>query len=137
MGNFYGCFFIYAFPSKLMDQRCQLTSTIPGSRVRNCHGPMLASVSIQRKIGDVEYYVVAKRIYGKWKELARFLPPRNVFTEGELTILQSDNKDNLEETIVRMLSTWKEKHPDLATVGHLAKTLLSLERADITIQLHP
>ncbi|XP_067121790.1 uncharacterized protein [Centruroides vittatus] len=94
-------------------------------------------IESERKIEVDEFYVVAKRISNKWKKLARFLPPKNVFTEGELKILESDNKDNLEETIVQMLTLWKERRPDLSTVGNLAITLQSIERADIAILLHP
>ncbi|XP_067121779.1 uncharacterized protein [Centruroides vittatus] len=94
-------------------------------------------ISSERILDIDEFYLVAERISDKWKKLARFLPPKNGFHEGELKTLESNNKNNMEETIVQMLNLWKEKNPDLATVGNLAVTLQSIGRADIAQLLRP
>ncbi|XP_023234921.1 uncharacterized protein LOC111634398 [Centruroides sculpturatus] len=94
-------------------------------------------ISSERILDIDDFYLVAERISDKWRKLARFLPPKTVFQEGELKTLESNNKNNMEETIIQMLNLWKEKYPDLTTVGNLAVTLQSIGRADIAQLLRP
>ncbi|XP_067121792.1 uncharacterized protein [Centruroides vittatus] len=94
-------------------------------------------INSERMLEIDDFYLVAEKISDSWKKLARFLPPKNVFTEAQLSTLQTDNNGNLEETIIQMLQLWKEQHPEFITVSNLAITLQSIGRADIAKELHP
>lgn len=94
-------------------------------------------INSQRAVIIDDFYAISDQLSSNWKKLARFLPPRNVFTEEELKQLERDNKDQLEETIIQMLQLWRERKSDLATVGNLAITLQSIGKANVANLLLP
>lgn len=94
-------------------------------------------INSQRAVIIDDFYAISDQLSSNWKKLARFLPPKNVFTEEELKDLEENNREELEETIIQMLQLWRERKSDFATVGNLAITLQSIGKANVAKLLLP
>lgn len=90
-----------------------------------------------RGINSEDIYKVAEHISVDWKKLGRFLPPGEVFSEGQLKTFEANNPNNLVEAVVDMLNEWKDKYPEYSTVGRLAKALCKIKKAHIAEKLNP
>ena len=74
-------------------------------------------------ISDEDIDAMEQYLGRHWTTVARKL----CFENGEVDIMRHDYQGNLREQIHQMLSTWRERNEAKATVGSLAKAILSVE----------
>ena len=79
-------------------------------------------------IRDDEIEKVAKHLGSDWRHLGLKLG----FVRGELDAFEYDNHmAGLHEIIHQMLTSWREKHAVEAYLGHVARKLVEIKRADV------
>ena len=68
---------------------------------------------------------IAKRVAGKWEELAAYLSPR-LFTDNQVLVIRKENPYSQFLQAKAMLDVWSDQFDSQATCGVMIKALLAM-----------
>ena len=80
---------------------------------------------VNAKVEAEQRVAVAKRVAGKWEELAAYLAPA-LFTSNQVLVIKKDNPYDQFAQAKAMLEVWSDQFGSQATCGVVVKRLLDM-----------
>lgn len=76
---------------------------------------------------------LAEEIGRNWKDLAR--TENFAFSEAIIETIQTENRDNIKECCIAVITRWMQREGQKATAGKLAEALLEIELTNVAEKL--